>query len=377
MASVPSIVVFAGTRPQLIKSAALFHAWQDGFQDLCRLAWVHTGQHYDANMSEVFLEELELPKPLAHFDLDKSLDALGQMAQMMQSAKAWLSAHKPSVVLVFGDTNSTLAAALAAVREKIPVAHVEAGLRSGDFAMPEEQNRIITDRLSRWLFVSSEQEMQQLNREGVPQESGNLQPEIHVTGDIMADLCLAWQKKEDQRQAVLEGYGLREGEYLLATLHRDFNTAAKDSILSHFQSLQALAERMHLRMLVFVHPRVAKLLPLDDEALQGFSFLSFCSPASYGTMQHLLAGCRALCTDSGGLQKEGAWHQKPVIVLRPSTEWKALVEHSFCWVNGPGILRLEPALDFIHNYRSVGFPTFYGEGQSAARILHYLLHPKT
>ncbi len=376
MALVPSIVVFAGTRPQLIKCAALFNAWTDHFKDLCRLSWVHTGQHYDPNMSAVFLEELDLPKPLAHFNLDKTLDAMGQMAQMMRECYAWLDSQRPSAALVFGDTNSTLAASLAAVRAGIPVAHVEAGLRSGDFAMPEEQNRILTDRLSRWLFVSSILEKAQLNREGVPQESGNLQPEIFVTGDIMADLCLTWQKKKPQRQAVLESYGLKENEYLVATLHRDFNTLTRDSILNHFHSLNALAESMHMRMLMFVHPRVAKLLPMDNRALKDFSFLSFCSPASYGTMQHLLAGCRALCTDSGGLQKEGAWHQKPVVVLRPSTEWKALVEHAFCWVNGSGPLQLKPALAFIQNFCPTGFPDFYGEGQSAVRILQHLLKSK-
>lgn len=373
MALLPSILVFAGTRPQLIKCAALFNAWKKLYKDSCSLSWVHTGQHYDTNMSEVFLDELDLPPPLAHFTLDKSMDAMGQMAQMMHASFSWLNSHKPSIVLVFGDTNTTLAAALAAARVGIPVAHVEAGLRSGDFAMPEEQNRILTDRLSRWLFVSSEQELIQLNREGVPQESGNLKPEIHVTGDIMADLCLTWQKKKNQRRAVLDSFNLREGDYLLATLHRDFNTTTRHSILNHFQSLQNLAAHMRMRMLVFVHPRVAKLVPMDDKALQDFSSLNFSSPASYGTMQHLLAGCRALCTDSGGLQKEGAWHQKPVIVLRPSTEWKALVEHAFCWVNGAGALRVEPALEFIQNFRSTDFPPFYGEGESAVQILRHLL----
>ena len=373
MATVPNIVVFAGTRPQLIKSAALFNAWRQGFQDLCRLGWVHTGQHYDSNMSEVFLKELDLPVPLTHFELDRSKDSMGQLTEMMHLCYAWLSSQKPSIALVFGDTNSTLAAALAAVRCEIAVAHVEAGLRSGDFSMPEEQNRILTDRLSRWLFVSSNQEKEQLNREGIPQESGNLKPEIHVTGDIMADLCLLWQQKKNQRQAVLESFGVQEGAFLLATLHRDFNTSARDSILSHFRSLHALAVSMDMPMVLFIHPRVAKLLPIDDEALQNLTLLRFHSPASYGNMQHLLAGCRALCTDSGGLQKEGAWHQKPVIVSRPSTEWKSLKEHNYCLVNGQGTLRTEEAKEFIKNFCSSGFPSFYGVGQSATHILQILL----
>lgn len=337
----------AGARPQFIKAAPL-HAALSAAGFGVRI--LHTGQHYDPGMSAVFFEELGMPAP--QWNLECGGGSHGAMTgAMLTGIEKVLMEQNPDMAVVLGDTNSTLAGALAAAKLHIPVAHVEAGLRSFNRRMPEELNRICTDHLSDLLFCSSENGREHLVREGIAQG-------VHVTGDVMADMFLVMLEAARSSAAPLPAAVPPQGEWALMTLHRAENT--NDRIQSIFTALA----RSGMPVVFPVHPRTQRMM----------TALPLCPPENvrcidavgYGDLVRLLNACALVLTDSGGLQKEAYWAGKPCITLRDETEWTELVASGWNVLTGSDTAAIIQAVG--NPPRGVSQPVLYGDGKAAARI---------
>ena len=343
------IASIVGNRPQFIKSAPTSIALREhGLDEVV----IHTGQHYDHELSQVFFEELGLAEPRYRLDL-RTADP-----QVMQPPiEACLREERPDWVLVYGDTNSTLAGALAATALDLPLAHVEAGLRSGDLSMPEERNRIETDKLAAVLFCPDERSRETLAAEGV---SGHAE----VVCDVMADACFRLTPIALQRAQTLDALGLKPDDYLLLTLHREANTRQPrlDRIVEGVNRLE--------EPVVFpVHPRTRAALDLEGLEL-GPNLLPL-PPVGYLELTALAAQARVILTDSGGLQKEAYWHGVPCVTLRPSTEWVDTVETGANTLVDDDPERLAEA---VATARMPGErPQLYGDGHAAERIAQSLV----
>ena len=300
------IVTVIGARPQFIKAATVSRAFhQTGAQEII----IHTGQHFDANMSEVFFQEMEIPKP--HYHLDISNLSHGAMTgRMLEKIEQILISEKPDYVLVYGDTNSTLAGALAAAKLHIPIAHVEAGLRSFDMKMPEEVNRILTDRISSILFCPTQAAITNLNQEGFQHFNNR----IVLSGDVMYDAVLFYQQKAKEVSTILGRENLTKNGFVLATIHRAENT--NDPARLH-EIVNALNEiHLHQPVVLPIHPRTKAYLQSNQIDLN----VKMIDPVGYFDMLSLLDNCSLVLTDSGGLQKEAFWFRKHCITLRDQTE---------------------------------------------------------
>ncbi len=274
---------------------------------------IHTGQHYDPEMSEVFWKELGLPAPLANLDCGTNADGR-QTERMLQRLRPLLQSLRPSAVLVYGDTNSALAGALAATEADIPLIHVEAGLRSYNMDMPEERNRVKIDQLASLLFCSSEEGRANLSREGITEH-------VVVSGDVMVDAFRVMQDyvKEHTRLEDLLPFPVQP--YILATVHRPSNTDNPE----HMQAIVSAFEALPWPVFWPLHPRNEGL----RSAIKKFKNIYLAPPLGYIHMQAVLQGCYKVCTDSGGLQKEAYWAKKPCITLRKETEWTETLHHGW------------------------------------------------
>lgn len=350
-----------GARPQIIKSAALTRAVTGGYSEQIKLLTLHTGQHYDNDMSAIFFEELGLPKPDIQFELSAKSHA-AQTSAMMINAEQTFLAHRPDIVLVYGDTNSTLAAALAAYKLQIPVAHVEAGLRSDNLKMPEETNRIATDHLSTWLFTPNTQASERLAQEGILSEAKRpslARPGIYSVGDVMYDNSLHY------------GSDYESGtELILATCHRPSNV---DDSAQLGQVLKALLElgSPETPVLLPVHPRLEKHEALLS-SYRNRPGLILSAPLSYLDMQHTLKRAKAVITDSGGLQKEAYYHEKPCLILRDETEWPELMENGSARLVNLGRDNLIEVLGNLTRSEHT-YPQVYGSGDAANLICDVLV----
>lgn len=301
------VLSVVGARPQFIKCALVSRRLRTttSFREIL----LHTGQHYDPGMSRVFFDELRIPAPDYHLGVGSGSHA-EQTGRMLMGIEEVLVKERPEVVLVYGDTNSTLAGALAATKLNIPVVHVEAGLRSFNRAMPEEINRICTDRISTLLFCPSERAMENLGREGIAEG-------VHFTGDVMYDVLLANVPLAEERSGILRELGLEPREYYLATVHRAANTDAAgrlNAILAAFEQLDA-------PVMFPAHPRTRNVL-----GRRRLSNVHLLDPIGYLDMLLLLKSARKLLTDSGGMQKEAYFLRVPCVTLREETEWEETVE---------------------------------------------------
>ena len=343
------IASIVGNRPQFIKAAPTSLALRDaGLDEIV----IHTGQHYDRELSQVFFEELGLAEPRYRLDLRTADPEV-----MQPPIEASLGEEEPDWVLVYGDTNSTLAGALAATALDLPLAHVEAGLRSGDLSMPEERNRIETDKLAALLFCPDERSRETLAAEGV-------QGRAEVVGDVMADACFRLTPIALQRAQPLETLGLQPERYLLLTLHREANTR-QPRLARIVEGINRLEEPV-----VFpLHPRTRAALDLEGLEL-GPNVLPL-SPIGYLELTSLAAQARVILTDSGGLQKEAYWHGVPCVTLRPSTEWIDTVEVGANTLvdDDPGRLAAAVANARMPDDR----PQLYGDGHAAERIAQALV----
>ncbi len=352
--TIPTLKLFTviGARPQFIKAAAVSRALGPlGVEEVL----VHTGQHYDAAMSDVFFDELEIPAP--RWNLAVGSGGHGaQTGRMMEKLEETLLAEKPDRVLVYGDTNSTLAGALVAAKCHVPVAHVEAGLRSFNRAMPEEINRVLTDHLSDLLFCPGAHAVENLKAEGITQG-------VRVVGDVMADALAFARQKNQGRNTVAEGLGLAPGGYLLATVHRAENTDDPARLAGILDAFAQAGEPV-----VFpVHPRTRKHLT----GLAPGGDIRLIDPVGYLDMAGLLAGARMALTDSGGLQKEAYWLKVPCLTLRSETEWVETVEMGWNVVTGVDTARILAA---ITSFRPPSaHPPLYTHGAGAADIAQALV----
>ena len=347
------VVTIVGARPQFIKAAAVSRALRKRHNEVL----VHTGQHYDYAMSGVFFDGLELPK--AHVNLEVGSGSHGwQTGRMLEGIEKVLQTERPDRVLIYGDTNSTLAGALAAAKLHIPVAHVEAGLRSFNREMPEEINRVIADHISDLLFCPSEPAVRNLAAEGITRG-------VHVVGDVMLDV-LKWARRraELKLSETLEKFGVKPGKYLLATLHRSENTDKPERLAGIVAALNDLQEPV----LFPIHPRSKKMLTAGGHELK--PHVRLVDPLGYFEMVLMSGAARMILTDSGGLQKEAYWLSVPCVTLRNETEWGETVESG--WNRLVGADRQKIVATVKEFAVPAERPALYGSGETAERCAELL-----
>jgi len=314
-----NIVSIVGARPQFIKASPVSQCLRRaGHMEYL----VHTGQHYDAYMSDIFFRDLDIPKPYINLNIGSNTHAR-QTASMLIEIENILVSIKPDIVLIYGDTNSTLAGALAAVKLNIPLAHVEAGLRSFNKLMPEEYNRIVADHLSSFLFCPSHTAIQNLSNEGINEG-------VHFTGDVMYDALLQNIKTSEKKSDIIKRLSLKKNQYILATVHRSENTDNKKRLTSIFNALEKIAQNLYPVVLP-LHPRTKKFI---QQYKLSISNISLIDPVSYIDMLILEKESRVILTDSGGIQKEAYWLRVPCITLRDETEWIETVTSNWNFLAG-------------------------------------------
>jgi UDP-GlcNAc3NAcA epimerase len=352
------IVTIVGARPQFIKAAAISRVLRQQ-SDLADVL-VHTGQHYDENMSRVFFDELDIPEP--QYNLEISGGSHGAMTgRMLGAIEEVLLAEKPDWLLIYGDTNSTLAGALAAAKLHIPVAHVEAGLRSFNMRMPEEVNRIVSDRLSTLLFCPTPTAVANLRSEGVTQG-------VHKVGDVMYDVALFYGEKARATSALLQKLNLVPGRFVLATCHRAENTDDPQRLTGIIEGLGVVARE--LPVIFPVHPRTRQLiqrLGLDTKA----AAITMIEPLPYLDMVALEMAAKVVCTDSGGVQKEAFFFGVPCVTMRDETEWVELVQSGWNILTGADPIRIRDAVMAASPPKGTQ-PLLYGDGKAAEKIVALL-----
>lgn len=370
------LVTIIGARPQIIKAAALSRAIRTHFSDTITEVIVHTGQHYDENMSQVFFDELGIPAPSYNLNIGSGSHGK-QTAGMITGIEEILLKEQPNAIVLYGDTNSTLAGGIAAAKIHIPVVHIEAGLRSFNKSMPEEVNRIMCDHVSTFLFSPTSTGYKNLVNEGFktetipPYTADN--PRIYHSGDVMYDNSLFFSDVADQKTNVLERYHLENSKYILATIHRNNNTDEPDRLNTLFRSLNAISTRYQIDVALPLHPRTHKLLSVNLSKenyalLQSNTHFKLMPPASFLEMIALEKHCRLVMTDSGGVQKEAFYFEKPCVILRPETEWVELVECGAAIVTDADELRINAAFEKLYHASDLKFPLFYGDGKAAEFI---------
>jgi len=347
------ILTVVGARPQFIKAAAVSRKLKEfGLEEII----LHTGQHFDQNMSQVFFDEMEIPVPNYNLNIN-SLNHGAMTGRMLEGIEQILLKEEPNLLMVYGDTNSTIAGALAAQKLHIPVAHVEAGLRSFNMAMQEEINRILTDRISNYLFCPTQTAVQNLTNEGFQ----NFSCRIENTGDVMQDAAMYYGARSAEKSKVANQLNLNK-QFVLATFHRQENTDDAAKLRSIIESLNKIHSEM--QVIVPLHPRTKKIVASQSVPAK----FTVIDPVGYFDMVELLKRCALVITDSGGLQKEAFFFQKPCVTMRAETEWTELVE------NGVNILANPEIDDIYESWRTMlsKNPNFsvnlYGNGKASERI---------
>ncbi len=355
------VITIVGARPQFIKAAAVSRAIDASFAGQVSEKIVHTGQHYDPGMSDVFFTELGIPQPA--WNLEISGSSHGAMTgRMVEGIEKILLEDPPDWVLIYGDTNSTLAGALAAVKLHIPVAHVEAGLRSFNMRMPEEVNRILSDRVSDLLFCPTDVAVENLRKEGITQG-------VQQVGDVMYDVALHYVRKAREQSSVLARLGLKQGGFVLATCHRAENTDDPRRLAEICRGLAAIAEQAPV--VLPIHPRTRKVLAQQNlESALGKVTLT--DPIPYLDMVALEQAACAIVTDSGGVQKEAFFFDVPCITFRDETEWVETLNGGWNQLVGADATAIIQAFTRIHEPRPPRASVF-GQGDTATAIVRSLL----
>ena len=350
------VLTIIGARPQFIKAAVVSRAFKEHRPDVQEII-VHTGQHYDANMSDVFFDELEIPKP--DYNLGIGGGTHGQnTGRMIEKLEGLMMEVQPQWVLVYGDTDSTLAGALAAAKLHIPVAHVEAGLRSFNRRMPEEINRVLTDHIAEILFAPTETGRQNLLNEGIAEEK------VKLVGDVMYDASLFYKEKARKPQLPAK-LDIKGGDFVLCTIHRAENTDDSQRLKNIFQGLGDSGEVIILPL----HPRTRA--KIADYGIAIPENVWAIDPVGYLEMVWLEANCRLVATDSGGVQKEAYFFGKPCVTMRDETEWVELVEAGSNVLVGSNRLDLARELSQLKSSQSV-VQGLYGDGCSAVTVAREL-----
>jgi len=367
-----------GARPQIIKASAISRAIANGFSDRIDEILVHTGQHYDKAMSDIFFDELEIRKP----DYNLGVGSAGhgrQTSLMITGIEEIILKEKPDCVLLYGDTNSSFAGAIAASKVHCPVIHIEAGLRSFNKAMPEEINRIMCDHASTLLFAPTNAAFKNLMREGFKPENSPPytidNPKIYLTGDIMYDNSMFYADlAEKKKSGLLEHLGLERNNYILATIHRDLNTDNHERLLAILETMKELAELREMKFIMPFHPRTIITLTtkLNEfyKSLISCEFVNIIPPVSFLEMIMLEKNCRLIITDSNGVQKESHFFKKPCLVLRKETEWVELISNGTAkLVDADSEQIKKEFVHYIYMKKELNYPTFYGNCKTAEFIL--------
>lgn len=375
------IVTIIGARPQIIKAAALSRAIKQHYSKSIQEIIVHTGQHYDENMSQVFFTELGIPAP--HYNLNAGSGSHGkQTAAMLVGIEEILLNEKPNGIVLYGDTNSTLAGAIAASKIHIPVVHIEAGLRSFNKAMPEEINRTMCDHVSTLLFSPTKTGFVNLQKEGFsmdnekPYTADN--PKIYHSGDVMYDNSLFFSDIAEEKSDILRKHQLEGTPFVLATIHRNNNTDEPVRLNALFRALNRISEEQEMNVVLPLHPRTAKLLQhnLSPELYRQVTQnkrMKLIEPVSFLEMIALEKNCAIVMTDSGGVQKEAFYFKKPCVILRPETEWIELVICGSAIIADADETRILEAYDTLMQNKDLTYPPFYGNGKAAEFICEEMI----
>ncbi len=379
------IVTIIGARPQIIKAAALSRAIKNNFSSQITEIIVHTGQHYDDNMSQVFFDELEIPLP--NYNLNVGSGNHGkQTATMISAIEDVLLIEKPNAIVLYGDTNSTLAGAMAASKIHIPVIHIEAGLRSFNKSMPEEINRIMCDHVSTLLFSPTKTGFDNLIQEGflsqnnAPYSIDN--PKIYHCGDVMYDNSLFFSKISDVKTSIINDLKLKNNGFILATIHRNNNTDEPIRLNALFKSLNDISINHQLQIVLPLHPRTSNLLDRNlskdlAEAIRLNSNFKIISPVSFLEMLALEKNCCLVMTDSGGVQKEAFYFEKPCVILRPETEWIELLENGAALIADADENKIKFSFEQLIAKKDLSFPKLYGDGNAAVFICSEIINQIT
>ena len=354
------VVTILGARPQFVKTSVVSIAIKKHAPNIEEIV-VHTGQHYDDNMSAIFFDELEISKPDYSLNIGSATHGR-QTGEMLIAVEQVLQDVKPDLVLVYGDTNSTLAGALAAAKLNIPIAHVEAGLRSFNKKMPEEINRILTDHMSSILLAPTENAVNNLLNEGIDRSK------VHLVGDVMYDVALQYSEEAEQKSKILEVLGVKDKQYILATIHRAENT-------DNYINLQAIVDGLislskNITVVFPVHPHTTVVLEKIDFLRKVTQNIRMISPVGYLDMMILEKHAKTIVTDSGGVQKEAYFYRVPCITLRNETEWVELINNGWNRLIEPekfGELYYQAEKGFVGNNVEL-----YGDGDAACKIVRLL-----
>ena len=359
------IVTIIGARPQIIKAAALSRAIKEHFGDRIQEVIVHTGQHYDDNMSQVFFDELGVPQPDYNLHVG-SANHGQQTAKMIEGIERVLMDEKPDFIVLYGDTNSTLAGAVAASKIHVPIIHIEAGLRSFNKAMPEEINRIVCDHCSTLLFTPTQAGFDNLAKEGFKMDNVGPytidNPKVFHCGDIMYDNSQYFSKIADQKADILKRLGLGGKPYVLATLHRDSNTDDPERLKAILEAFTELSK--DITIVLPMHPRTRK--HASDFHPDNIIVIE---PVSFLEMIQLEKHAQLILTDSGGVQKEAYFFQKPCVILRPETEWVEIVETGAATLVDADKDEILATSRHYLQQPPVDFPEIFGDGRAAEFIL--------
>jgi UDP-GlcNAc3NAcA epimerase len=347
------IITIIGARPQFIKAAAISREISK-CSEINEII-IHTGQHFDANMSDIFFEQMSIPKPDYNLDIN-SLGHGAMTGQMLEKIETVLIKEKPDIVMVYGDANSTIAGALAAKKLHIKVAHVEAGLRSFNIRMPEEVNRILTDRISDYLFCPTTSAIKNLKNEGFY----NFECKIAKSGDVMQDAALFYSGKSKKPNINMSE------KYILSTIHRAENTDDPKRLGDIFNALIEISKQTQI--ILPLHPRTKKII---ENKKYEFKNIEIIEPVGYLEMVYLLQNCSLVMTDSGGLQKEAFFFKKPCITLRDETEWVELVDNGFNTIVGADKSKIINAYK-KQNYKLNYDINLYGNGKASESIVKVL-----
>ena len=377
------VLTIIGARPQIIKASAIGRAIKNHFSDHLKEIIVHTGQHYDHNMSQVFFEELSIPKPDYNLSVGSGNHG-AQTAKMIEGIEEILLKEQPHALIVYGDTNSTLAGAIAASKINVPIVHIEAGLRSFNKTMPEEINRVMCDHVSTLLFSPTSTGLKNLKNEGfdeknVPPFSFD-NPKIYHCGDVMYDNSLHFSNLSDEKSTILKELNTNPKEFILCTIHRNHNTDDPIRLTNIFTSLIEIANEHQLKIILPIHPRTKNILEQNLEKEVCNELISnekiiIIDPVSFLDMIALEKNAKLIITDSGGVQKEAYFFKKPCVILRPETEWVELVETGTAIIaDNDKNLIIESSRNYLKNGNMLTYPPVFGDGKASEFICEQIIH---
>lgn len=370
------IVTVIGARPQFIKAAALSRQLKKKYAKTVNEIIVHTGQHYDKNMSSIFFEELKIPIPNYNLNIGSGSHAF-QTSKMIEGIEKILIKEKPEYLIVYGDTNSTLAGAIAAAKLHIKIVHIEAGIRSFNKKMPEEVNRVICDHLSTYLFTPTKTGYSNLIKEGFvlnnTHDISSDKPAFYHCGDIMYDNSIFFSEKSESKNYILKNNNLIKDNYVLLTVHRDHNTDNKESLTSIFRAINIISQK--IKVVIPLHPRTEiALKKLKDKKFVKslYKNILFIPPVSFLEMIQLEKYSKLIITDSGGVQKESYFFNKPCIVLRPESEWIEILETGFAKLVSADYDKILKVFNEFYNAKIIDFPSIFGDGKASSFICNKL-----